>query len=284
MRLELNRWRARALAALTPVVLILLLATRCDTNNNSGITVAGSTSVQPFAERLAELYMHAHPGCKVNVQGGGSSAGIRAVRSRVCEIGMSSRELHGDESTLTAVPIAYDAIVVIVNVSNPVRNLTIGQTRAIFAGRIRNWRELGGPDLNITVVTREEGSGTRASFEEHVMADNIRSAPANRSVEPFAADALVQDSNGAVREIVAADKAAIGYISAGLVDNRVRALSLDGISPSEENIRSGVYPISRRFLFLTINPVSTAVQHFIDFTLSDSGQRALVEEGLIRVR
>lgn len=281
---RLCRITASALIALALAVLVLLTGVHCRRGGGSGITVAGSTSVQPFAERLAELYMHAHPGGKVNVQGGGSSAGIRAVRNGVCEIGMSSRELHGDESTLTAIPIAYDAIVIIVNAGNPIRNLTVSKARAVFAGRIRNWQELGGPNLKITVVTREEGSGTRASFEEHVMADNDQLASADRSHEPFAADALVQDSNGAVREIVAADEAAIGYISAGLVDSRVRALSLDGIPASEENILNGTYPISRRFLFLTTSPVCAAAQSFIDFTLSDSGQQALAEEGLFRVR
>ncbi len=284
MSLELGRRAAKVLVLLSYATAFLLPCAHCRKNGSQGITIAGSTSVQPFAERLAELYMHAHPGIRVNVQGGGSSAGIMAVRNHVCDVGMSSRELHKDESALTSIPIAYDAIVIIVHISNPVHNLTVGQARSVFAGRIRNWQELGGPNLKITVVTREEGSGTRASFEEHVMADNAQLESQRHSAEPFAADALVQDSNGAVREIVAADEAAIGYISAGLVDDRVRALSLNGIPASEENIRNGTYPISRRFLFLTAGAICTEAKDFIDFALSDSGQQALADEGLTRVR
>jgi len=99
----------------------------------------------------------------------------------------------------------------------------------------------------------------------------------------FAPDALVQDSNGAVREIVAADPAAIGYVSYGLVDERVRALALNGVMPTTETVRSGKYPVGRRFLFLTTGVVDSTAGHFIDFTLSPAGQQALAEEGLIRV-
>ncbi|MEO0085971.1 MAG: phosphate ABC transporter substrate-binding protein, partial [candidate division WOR-3 bacterium] len=246
-----------------------------------GITVAGSTSVQPFAERLAEVYMHAHPDIEINVQGGGSSAGIRAVQNHICHIGMSSRHLNGPETTLTAITVAFDAIVLIVNGRNPVSGLTLEQARQVFAGEVRNWRELGGPDLPITVVTREEGSGTRASFEEKVM--TVKRPDAEPAVRHFAPDALVQDSNGAVREIVATDPAAIGYISFGLVDDRVKALTLDNVLPTPQTVRSGRYPVGRRFLFLTAGEVDSTTRHFIDFVLSEQGQHALADEGLIRV-
>lgn len=263
------------------LAVVLLVAVGCARSGRQGITVAGSTSVQPFAERLAEVYMHAHPAVEINVQGGGSSAGIRAVQNHICHIGMSSRALNGPETTLTAITIAFDAIVLIVNCRNPVAGLTLEQTRRVFAGEIRNWRELGGPDLPITVVTREEGSGTRTSFEEKVM---VEERPGREpAVRTFAADALVQDSNGAVREIVATDPAAVGYISFGLVDDRVRALPLNGVMPSARTVRSGKYPVGRRFLFLTAGEVDSTTRHFIEFTLSEKGQHALADEGLIRV-
>ncbi len=257
----------------------------CRQAARTGITLAGSTSVEPFAERLAELYMPTHTGQKVCVQGGGSSAGIRAVQNRICQIGMSSRELHDDEQNLNQIPIAHDAIALIVNVRNPVQALTLEQARRIFSGRIRNWRELGGDDRRITVITREEGSGTRASFEERVMVAGMPKGNGGK-VEPahFAADALVQDSNGAVREIVASDPAAIGYISFGLVDERVRALALDGIAPSEKTIKSGRYPVVRKFLFLTNGEPDSTTSQFVAYVLSPEGQQALAEEGLIRIR
>ena len=263
----------------------VLLVAGCSRGNKAAITVAGSTSVEPFAERLAELYMRAHPDAKISVQGGGSSAGIRAVTSRICAIGMSSRELNPEEKDLVEIPIALDAIALIVNRHNPVRELTMEQARGIFAGRIRNWRQVGGPNRRITPITREEGSGTRASFEEKVMAagmpkdENGKTNPA-----AFAADALVQDSNGAVREIVASDPAAIGYISSGLVDERIAAILVGGIAPTEATVRSGRYPVVRKFLFLTNGEATGTAQAFINYVLSDSGQNALVEEGLTRIR
>jgi phosphate transport system substrate-binding protein len=264
---------------------VLLLSVGCSRSSKTGITVAGSTSVEPFAELLAEHYMQARPGVEISVQGGGSSAGIRAVTSRICAIGMSSRELHEEEGNLTATAIAIDAIALVVNARNPVRNLSLEQARDVFAGRIRNWQELGGPNVRITAITREEGSGTRASFEEKVMAAGVPENDKGKvEPAPFAADALVQDSNGAVREIVASDPAAIGYISSGLVDDRVAAVAIGGAAPNEAAIRSGSYPVVRRFLFLTKGEATGTAKAFIDYVLSDSGQKALVEEGLTRVR
>jgi len=198
---------------------------------------------------------------------------------------MSSRELHDAETSLVEIPIALDAIALIVNARNPVRKLTLVQARDVFAGRIRNWQELGGPDQRITPITREEGSGTRASFDEKVM---VAGMPRGRDgkAEPaaLAPDALVQNSNGSVREIVASDPAAISYISSGLVDERVAAVVLDGVAPTETAIRSGKYPVVRRFLFLTNGEATGAAREFINYVLSDSGQKALAEEGLTRVR
>ncbi len=274
----LSRWLC------APVCAALLLAPGCSRGAKKGITLAGSTSVEPFAERLAELYMQNHHGVKVSVQGGGSSAGIRAVQNKICEIGMSSRELKPEEKGLTEIPIAHDAIALIVNARNRVPGVTLAQARDIFAGRIRNWRRLGGDNKPITVITREEGSGTRASFEEQVMAaGRPKTAGGTPNPAPFAPDALVQDSNGAVREIAADDPEALGYISFGLVDKRVRALALDGIVPDENSVKSGRYPVVRRFLFLTNGEPSGPTKDFIDYVLSPDGQKALVEEGLISV-
>jgi phosphate transport system substrate-binding protein len=262
-----------------------VLVAGCSRGNKTAITLAGSTSVEPFAERLAELYMRAHPDAQISVQGGGSSAGIRACQSRICAIGMSSRELNPEEKGLVEIPIALDAIAIIVNRQNPVRALTMEQARGIFAGHIRNWRDLGGPNRRITPITREEGSGTRASFEEKVMAAGMpKDKSGKTNPAAFAADALVQDSNGAVREVVADDPDAIGYISSGLIDERVAAILLGGVEPTEATIRSGRYPIVREFLFLTNGEATGTAKALINYVLSDSGQNALVEEGLTRIR
>jgi len=255
----------------------------CRRKSAHSITLAGSTSVQPFAELLAEEYMKHHRDLEVNVQGGGSSAGIKAVSSCICNIGMSSRALTEKEQNLTQTVLAHDAIVLIANARNPVAGMNLDQARLVFSGRIRNWQELGGPDLDITVVTREDGSGTRASFEEAVMTP--RPGPDGRKFEPvpFARDALVQDSNGAVREIVAGDEAAIGYISFGLVDERVRALVLNGVQPSVKTIRSGKYPVVRNFLLLTLGAADSCSAQFLKYALSRPAQGLLAGEGLIPV-
>lgn len=251
---------------------LVLLAGSCRQQGSTAITLAGSTSVEPFAERLAELYMRKHKGIEINVQGGGSSAGIRAVQSGICQIGMSSRALNPEEKGLYEIPIALDGIVLVVNRQNPILELTLKQVQAIFSGKTKVWTGWEGPRRRITVITREDGSGTRASFEERAMAGTT-----------FAPDALVQDSNGAVREIVAGDPAAIGYISFGLVDNRVHALALNGVAPSESSISSGAYPVVRKFLFLTKSEPSGTTRQFVDYVLSDEGQQALVDEGLVGI-
>jgi phosphate transport system substrate-binding protein len=271
---------------LTGWLILAVFSVACRSTSKTAISIAGSTSVEPFAERLAELYIARNraaspklPGAhavEVNVQGGGSSAGIRAVQNGICQIGMSSRELTPEEKGLTEIPIALDGIVIIVNHENPLRDLTIEQARDIFAGRVTKWRQIGGSAGRITVISREDGSGTRASFEEKVMREA-------GSPVPVSADALVQDSNGAVREVVAGDPAAIGYISFGLVDDRVQALTLNGVAPGDSTIRDQTYPVVRRFLFLTNREPSGRAKQFIDYVLSPEGQQVLVQEGLVQV-
>jgi len=164
-----------------------------------GLTVVGSTSVQPFAEVLAEEYMAHYSQRKIYVQGGGSSAGIQAVRTEAAQVGMSSRALMPEEHDLIGVPIAYDAIAIIVHPSNPLTDLSIDQIKRIFSRQMTNWNEAGGRNHPITLVTREEGSGTRESFQHLIMGKTEISLAA-----------LVQDSNGAIRQVVADDPNAIG--------------------------------------------------------------------------
>ena len=236
----------------------------------ASIIIAGSTSVQPFAEKLAEIYMVKNPNTVVNVQGGGSTAGIRAAQSGIANIGTSSRNLHPEEKGLFEIPIAFDGIAVIVNPKNSINNLSTETLRAIYAGKILSWKELNGVDHRITTITREEGSGTRGAFEELVME--------KLEIDP---GCIVQDSNGAVRELVATDPYAIGYISLGLVNKQVKAVALDGVAPSLKAVKEKRYRFFRPFLFLTKKKPSGLTLHFICFVLSPEGQRILAKEGLI---
>lgn len=253
--------------------LIALLGCRPSTKEGLVITIAGSTSVQPFAEKLAEIYMEHHRGVTINVQGGGSTAGVMSVRGGAADIGSSSRELRKEEKDLKEIIIAWDGIAVIVHPGNKVQDLSLSQLRDIFAGRIKYWSELGWVHKHIHFVTREEGSGTRNAFEEMVM-----------HKVSISDEALVQDSNGSVREIVAHDPCAIGYISYGIVDQRVKALKIDGIEPNLETIKKKRYKLTRPFLFVTRVAPQGLAKDFIEFVLSSEGQKILEKEGFVGIR
>lgn len=253
------------------VYFLFFLPAGCSRNpSQRGLVVAGSTSIQPFADHWAEIYMKDYPGRVVNVQGGGSSAGIQAARQGAADIGMSSRELKAAEKDLLEVVVAWDGLAIIVHPDNAINELTLDLVRNVFSGNIRNWKNLGGRDKTITVVTREEGSGTRGAFQEMVM-----------KKERIFKSAIVQDSNGTVREIVANDPDSIGYISLGLVNDKVRAVALEGVEPSYDNIIERKYQLIRPFLFVTNAPPQPAALDFINFVLSRKAQDMVRHDGLI---
>jgi len=236
----------------------------------TAITLAGSTAFQPFAEKLAEQFMAMHPDISVIVQGGGSAVGIQAALSGTAQIGMADLVTLPPEATaLTSLVVARDAIAVVVHPANPIQELTSEQIRDIFSGKIRYWSEVGGPERPITVVSREAGSGTRTSFEA--------------IIGPFALSpvALVQDSNGTIRETVANDPNAVGYLSHGLLNERIKAVGVDGVQCTTENIMSGSYRIVRPIFLLTKGTPGGAVKMFIDYVLSPEGQKLIADSDLI---
>jgi phosphate transport system substrate-binding protein len=230
------------------------------------LVVAGSTSVQPLAEELAQEFMARNPQVRIQVQGGGSSAGITAAKSGAADIGTSSRELKADEKSLHEVKIALDGIAVIVHPKNPVKNLTGEQVRKIFSGEITNWKEVGGPAKPIMLVTREAGSGTRGAFEELLM-----------EKKSISNKAIVQGSTGAVASTVAQAPTAVGYVSLGALDKTVKAVSLDGVKATEANVRNKTYKLARPFLFLTKSQPTGLAKAFIDYVLGE-GQKLVASE------
>lgn len=270
-----RRWLAAS------VVAVAILAGCEGRGGGRALVLAGSTSVQPVAELIAEHYEVGHPHHSVNVQGGGSTAGVRAALDGAADIGMSSRELKADEVGLTPVVVARDAVVLIVHPTNRATDLTTEQVKAIYSGRTTRWSEVVGPewsderrhDDTITLVTREEGSGTRSAFEEGAMA--------KADITPRA---LVQDSTGTVRAIVASDPNAIGYISLGMVSSEVRALTYGGIAATEETVERGTYGLARPFLFLTRGAPSGEAAEFIRYALSNDGQELVARAGYLPVR
>jgi phosphate transport system substrate-binding protein len=260
---------------LLQALFIFLLAMSCAIGcqrPKGGITVAGSTSVEPFAGLLAEEYMRLHPEAHIYIQGGGSTAGVEAARSHAADIGMSSRHLLPTEKDLRAVTIARDAIAVIVHPKNPVRDLPLERIRDVFSGKIKTWSELGGPDHPIVLVTREEGSGTREAFQKFVM-----------EKAEISLAALVQDSNGAIRQVVSNDPRALGYISLGLVNDAVRAVTISGVKPDLSTIENGTYTLVRPFLFVYDGVPVGEAKSFSDFVLSPPAQNILAKEGLVSI-
>lgn len=262
--------RARIVGLLT-----LLVAAACSRGGRrTDFTIAGSTSVQPFAEKWAEAYRAARPADQrpvIHVQGGGSTAGVVAAETGAAQIGMCSRELTKAEGEkVRAIVVARDGIAVIVNRASPIADLALADVQRIYAGDVTTWKDLGGRDAKITAITREEGSGTRGAFEELVMKG-----------KRIAASALVQDSTGAVRQMVANDASAVGYISLGQVDAAVKAIRIDGAEASEATIDTGKYPLVRPFLFVTKGEPTGAAAAFIAWVNGPEGHALTRKEGLL---
>lgn len=257
------------LAATCAIALSVSGCGRSGSGSQSRLTVTGSTTVLPIAEVAAEDFQAANPGRRVLVAGVGSSAGIESVVNGTSDIGTSSRDLKPEEKSLGLVdwPIARDAIAVIVNPSNPVKALTKDQVARIFEGSITNWREVGGPDLAIGLVNRDEASGTREAFSKIVMVD--------RDFDPAAA---VLPGTGQVRAVVAQAKGAVGYISLGFSNRSVKALAIDGIVPTEKTVAAGTYPVSRLLHFFTKGQPTGLSKAYIDFVLSSKIQESVVRD------
>jgi phosphate transport system substrate-binding protein len=271
------------LLALTLVLALCALpASGCSNSRNasSNIIVSGSTTILPIAEQSAEAFKKANPDTSVLVSGLGSSAGIEAVSAGTAQIGTSSRDLKPEEKSLGLVdtPIAYDGIAVIVSPENRVNGLTTQQLQDVFAGKITNWKQLGGEDRSIDLVNRDEASGTREAFKKIVMKD-----------VPFDPRAAVLPGTGQVRDVVARAPGAIGYISIGFVqprftDVRVKALEIDGVKAIETNVANKSYPIGRVLHFFTKGAPTGLAKEYVDFVLSPTVQKGVVvDAGFIPV-
>jgi phosphate transport system substrate-binding protein len=241
-------------------------------SQESKIDIVGSTSVQPVAEKLAEEYTKSHPNVKINVQGGGSSVGITSTQQGTADIGTSSKDLKDDEKKgITEYLIGKDGIVISVNSENKVSDLSPDQVKDIFSGKITNWKEVGGSDAEINVITREDGSGTRSAFEEIIMGKETK----------IKSDAIIQSSTEAVKQAVKQDPNAIGFISLANLDETVKALKIDGVEPSEPTVSDGTYKVQRPFLFLVKGDAQGTVKEFIDWVLSPEGQEIVKSEKIV---
>ncbi len=244
-------------------------------NANTTIAVSGSTSVGPLLENEAEEFEANNSDITIEINQTGSSSGIKDAKNGTSEIGMSSRELTSEEAEgLDEVTIAVDGIGVVVNKNNPVKNLTLEQIKDIYTGKITNWSEVGGNDATIVVVSRESGSGTRGAFEEIL----------NYSEEDTVSSAMINNSTGSLKAAVEENENAIGYMSIGYIDDTISAVNIDGVEATAENVKSGDYKLQRPFLLVyNQDNLSEEGQEFIDFILSEEGQKIVSEENLVTV-
>lgn len=240
---------------------------------SGAVSEAGSTTVQPLAEKLADAFMTSHPDVTVTVQGGGSSVGIKAATDGTVDIGAASRDLKPDEPQLVTHLLAHSGLAIVTHPSNTLAGLTVDDVRRIFAGEIRRWDEVGGPASDIIVVAREEGSGTRDAFETMVMKG---SHITNR--------AILLPASGAIKTVIALTPGSIGFLAFGYVDNSVKALATDGAKATAANVVSGLYKLSQPLYFLTNGEPKGPVNEFIRFCLSSDGQSIVAGEGYISIR
>ena len=236
------------------------------------VNLSGSTTVLPLAQEAAEMFMDENPDVTVNVQGGGSSVGISNVAEGVVDIGNASRGLKDEEKNLGLVDheIALDVIVVIAHRDVPIDDLSADQVFDIFTGKVTNWKEVGGPDAPITVVVRDEASGTREMFDERAM-----------KKEKPKAGAIECNSNGIVRQTVASTPNSIGYISLGYLDASVKDLKYGGVRGNKETALNKTYPLSRFLHMFTKGEATGLAKAFIDFVLSENFQDEVVAKEYI---
>jgi len=242
------------------------------------IVIKGSTTVLPIAQAVLEAYMKENKGVQISLSGGGSGEGIKALIDQSTDIADSSREIKKEEIELAeskgvkpvAHVIAYDAIMPVVNPKNNVQGLSIDQLSQIYQGKITNWKEVGGADLKIVVISRDSSSGTFDSWDNFVM-KKARVAPT----------AQMLASNGAVVTAVSKNKYAIGYLGMGYVNSSVKGLKVNGVMASAQTALSRQYPMSRELYMYTNGKPKGEVAKFIAFVKSPKGQEIVKKEGFV---
>ena len=276
----MKRKKIKLLAGAMIIAMTGAFFTGCGNNSTSNdgtvtITVSGSTSVGPLMEKIAEKYEEENSNISIEINQTGSSAGIKDAMDGISQIGMSSRDLKDEEAAkVKATVLAYDGVAVITNTGNSVKELTIGQIRDIFTGKITNWSEVGGSNAPIVVVSREAGSGTRTAFEEGV----------EYSEEELVKDAIISKGNGDVKTTVSTNENAIGFVSFEYVDDAISSINVNGIEPTAANVKAGSYALSRPFLAVTNEQYITEdSQKLIDYITSEEGQQIVEDNKLITI-
>ena len=274
------------------LVLVSFLNPVFAASGKNSLQVKGSDTMVNLGQAWAEKYIQENATEFIAVTGGGSGTGLSSLISGTCDIAMSSRNIKEKEITLAKqkginpfeIKVALDGLAVVVNPKNPVSKLTIGQLAQIFTGKITNWKELGGTDAKIVILSREVNSGTHVYFKEHV----LRKGDPNGK-EEFAPAALLLSSSQAIADEVAGNPAAIGYYGMGYISNKQKPIMVAKDeksvyeSPTIENVVNGKYPISRPLLLYTNGQPQGLVKKFVDFCLSKEGQEVVLKTDFVPI-
>ena len=240
------------------------------------IKIAGGTAHIPVMKEAAKRIMTFNPDIQISIAGGGSGVGIKQVGDGLVDIGNSGRKPTDDEIArydLKMFKWAVDGVGIVVNPRNPVKSLTKSQLMDIFAGKINSWKTLGGADKEINLYTRDKSSGTRAVFWKMALSKGEVSPKANFVV-----------SNGAMKSVVSNDPYGIGYVSVGYIDSTVAPVTLDGVVPTLDTVKTGTYKIARGLYSNTKGDPTGLMKDFIDYLYTPEGQKIIASKGFIPVK
>ncbi|MCL2389911.1 MAG: phosphate ABC transporter substrate-binding protein [Endomicrobia bacterium] len=258
----------------------------------ASIQIKGSDTIVNLVQVWAERFVENNPSCNIGVTGGGSGTGFAALLNNTCDIAMSSREIEekekikATEKNINPVEhmVGLDGLAILINKNNPVDKLTLEQLRDIFMAKITNWKEIGGEDRKIVILSRESNSGTHMFFKEHVLRHKDK-----KSKEEFSPRALLMPSSQAIYDEVYQNPNALGYVGMGYINDKVKAVLVainensEYFYPNVENVMTGQYPISRPLYLYTDGDPHDVVEKFIEYALSDEGQKIVAETDFVPI-
>lgn len=251
------------------------------------LQLKGSDTILNVSQYLVEEYMIRNPKDHIAVTGGGSGVGISSLINETTDIAMASRNISSKELdaakakgiNIEEITIGFDGITLITNKNNPVKDISSENLGKIFRGEITNWKDIGGPNENITVLSRDSSSGTHEFFKEHIVRNGN-----SKGTEEYGKAVLYMPSNEAIKQQIQANVNAIGYIGMGYMDNSVNALKVNSIEPSTENVSTKKYPIARAVFWYVPKSRDIILTNLINFALSPEGQNIVKEEGFVPVK
>ena len=251
---------------------------------SSVVQIKGSDTILNASQAIVEEYMKTNKKARIAVTGGGSGVGIASLINKTADIAMTSRNIKSSEVealkkqgvAVEEIVLGYDGITVIINHNNHIKNLDKKTLAGIFAGEITNWKELGGDDAKIVVLSRDSSSGTHAYFKEEILRGGDK-----KSVVEYGQDTLYMPSNQAILQEVAKSKYAIGYIGMGYMNDTVDSLAVDGVKPTFETVADKTYPIAREVFWYVDSARDGVTKEVVDFAVSSKGQEIVKEEGFV---